>query len=86
MKTVSAQAFELLSKSVEKGWTISAIAKASGVSRVGLQRWYNGTRGGIDAKALDGLCQWLGVELTKATIPKPVQTHHRKPTKKKAGK
>jgi transcriptional regulator with XRE-family HTH domain len=84
MKTISEQAFGLLCEAVEKkGWSINAIAQASGVSRVGLQRWYSGKRGAINAETLDGLCTWFGVKLTKATIPKPTETHHRKPTKKK---
>lgn len=83
MKTVSQQAFALLCEAIEKkGWSINAIAQAAGVSRVGLQRWYDGSRDSVNHETLDGLCQWLGVRLTKAKIPKPPETHHRKPTKK----
>jgi transcriptional regulator with XRE-family HTH domain len=83
-QAISAQAFDLLCRAVEGGWSINGIAKASGVSRVGLQRWYSGSRSAINTETLDGLCKWLGVGLTKATIPKPTETHHRKPTKRKS--
>jgi DNA-binding Xre family transcriptional regulator len=87
MKTISQQAFDLLCHAIEKkGWSINAIAIAAGVSRVGLQRWYSGNRDSINTETLDGLCRWFGVRLTAGKIPKPPETHHRKPTRKGAGK
>jgi DNA-binding Xre family transcriptional regulator len=82
---VSEQAFNLLSHAIEnEGWSINRIAQEAGVSRVGLQRWYSGSRSSINMETFDGLCRWLGVTLTKTKIEKSKVTNYKKPTKRVA--
>lgn len=59
-----------VNRAIKQGWSINAIAKAAGVSRPSLQEWIRGEQVSVSLETFNGLCKWLGMSLTPATIPK----------------
>ncbi len=86
-KTVSEQLYDAMTEAVAKGWSILRIAEKAGISRPSLQRWYSGDRDSMAMDTINNLCQFFGMRLTKAKIPKlpaDVREPRRKPKSKEA--
>jgi len=64
---------DLITESLNSGWSINGLAKSAGVSRPSLQDWITGKQPSISLEVVAGLCQWFGLSLTQAKprIPKP---------------
>lgn len=72
LSTLEQQLREAIQKALDKGWTISSIAKAADVSRSGLRDWWSQYRPvKLNLETAGKLCQWLGTELKKPRIPNP---------------
>lgn len=71
MENIEQQLRKAVQLALDKGWTISSIAKAAGVSRSGLRDWWSQYRPvKLNLETTGKLCEWLACRLTKPKIPK----------------
>lgn len=71
MPTISEQLKAAVLEAVDRGWSIRAIARATGVPQPTISRWLADDRDDIAMPSADKLAAWLGVRLTRHKIPQP---------------
>ena len=72
MEPLEQQLHDAVSDALSVGWSMSAIAKAAGVSRSGLRDWHTQYRPvSLNLATASKLAAWLGTSLKRPRIPKP---------------